>query len=242
VNVSTPARWLIVNADDFGQSSTINRGVMLAHEHGIVTSASLMVRWPTSAAAGSYAREHPALSLGLHVDFGEWAYRDERWVPVYRVGGGDDAGAATDEVFRQLEAFRAMVGADPTHVDSHQHVHRDEPLRSVLIDMGRRLGIPVRSVDPRVRYDGSFYGQSGRGHPVPSALGVAALVRLIETLPPAVTELGCHPGDAGDDLDTMYRDERVREVQTLCDAAVRAAVEASGVRLCSFRDLARVSQ
>ena len=43
-------RHLIVNADDFGQSAGINRGIIEAHEHGIVTSTSLMVRWPAAGA------------------------------------------------------------------------------------------------------------------------------------------------------------------------------------------------
>ena len=38
------SRYLIVNADDFGQSVQVNQGIIHAHEHGIVTSASLMVR------------------------------------------------------------------------------------------------------------------------------------------------------------------------------------------------------
>ena len=46
-------RYLIVNADDFGQSPGINRGVIEAHENGIVTSASLMVRWPAAAEPGT---------------------------------------------------------------------------------------------------------------------------------------------------------------------------------------------
>jgi predicted glycoside hydrolase/deacetylase ChbG (UPF0249 family) len=64
-------RYLIVNADDFGQSDGINQGVVKAYERGIVTSASLMVRWPTASAAAVYARAHPDLSLGLHIDLGE---------------------------------------------------------------------------------------------------------------------------------------------------------------------------
>src|SRR5437879_4472175 len=47
----TEARYLIVNADDFGRSPGVNRGIMSAYEHGIVTSASLMVRWPAAAEA-----------------------------------------------------------------------------------------------------------------------------------------------------------------------------------------------
>ena len=68
-------RFLIVNADDFGQSAGVNRGVAMAHEQGIVTSASLMVRWPAATGAAAFGRAHPGLSVGLHVDLGEWARR-----------------------------------------------------------------------------------------------------------------------------------------------------------------------
>ena len=65
-NGAPPAlRRLIVNADDFGQSPGVNRGIIEAHQHGIVTSASLMVSWPAAAEAAAYgraannAKEHP---------------------------------------------------------------------------------------------------------------------------------------------------------------------------------------
>ena len=70
------ARRLIVNADDFGQTAGINEGIIQCSERGIVTSASLMVRWPSARAATEYARAAPALSVGLHIDLGEWAYRN----------------------------------------------------------------------------------------------------------------------------------------------------------------------
>ena len=50
-------RYLIVNADDFGQSHGVNRGIIEAHERGVVTSASLMVRWPAARKAAAYARK-----------------------------------------------------------------------------------------------------------------------------------------------------------------------------------------
>ncbi len=49
-------KYLIINADDFGQSSGVTRGIIEAHEHGIVTSASFMVRWPAAAEAVAYSR------------------------------------------------------------------------------------------------------------------------------------------------------------------------------------------
>jgi predicted glycoside hydrolase/deacetylase ChbG (UPF0249 family) len=64
-------RTLIVNADDFGLTSGVNAGIARAHEEGILTSASLMVRWPAAAEAAAYAARTPGLSVGLHVDLGE---------------------------------------------------------------------------------------------------------------------------------------------------------------------------
>src|SRR5579884_523282 len=101
-------KHLIVNADDFGLSAGVNRGIIEAHEHGIVTSASLMVRWPATTEAAAYSRDHPDLSLGLHVDLSEWAYRHETWVPLYQVVPTDDITAVADEVLRQLTTFRAL--------------------------------------------------------------------------------------------------------------------------------------
>src|SRR5438552_3240117 len=99
------SRRLIVNADDFGQSRGVNRGILAAHQRGIVTSASLMVRWPAAAEAAALGRAHPRLSVGLHMDLGEWAYRGGEWVPVYEVAQLADPAAVAEEVGRQVAAF-----------------------------------------------------------------------------------------------------------------------------------------
>ena len=232
---SPSARWLIVNADDFGQSHGVNRGIAQAHERGIVTSASLMVRWPAAVQATQYARHHPTLSVGLHVDLGEWACRGGDWLQLYQVVRERDVGTIRAECERQLARFRELVGADPSHLDSHQHVHHDEPVRTVVAEMARSLGVPVRGQDLEIQYRGDFYGQTADGVPIPETISVAALTAFLESLPPGVTELGCHPGDATD-LDTMYAGERLMEVEVLCDPRVRLALETLGVRLCSFRN------
>ena len=228
-------RLLIVNADDFGQNAGVNRGVIEAHEHGIVTSASLMVRWPAAAEAASFARARPALGLGLHVDLGEWARRGEDWVAVYEVVPLDEATAVAAEVERQLGEFRRLTGSDPTHLDSHQHVHRGEPVRSVLVRLARGLGVPLRGFTPAVAYRGDFYGQTHRGEPCPDAITAEALLRLLVDLPAGITELGCHPGYGGGP-GSMYDAERAEEVRALCDLRVRAALAEAGIELAPFRD------
>src|SRR5205807_9210808 len=61
-------KYLIVNGDDFGASSGVNRGIMEAHLHGILTSASLPVNTPGEDEAVRLAAVLLDLSVGLHVD------------------------------------------------------------------------------------------------------------------------------------------------------------------------------
>src|SRR5947209_16345510 len=60
-------RRLIVNADDFGRSRSINEAVIRAHREGILTTASLMVNEPSCAEAVELAKQNPALGVGLHL-------------------------------------------------------------------------------------------------------------------------------------------------------------------------------
>src|SRR5207253_8506206 len=104
----------------------------------------------------------------------------------------------------------------PTHLDSHQHVHRSEPTASAARALAAELNVPLRQNSAGVTYCGRYYGQSDKGMLFPAALKVESLIRLLSALKTGTTELGCHPGfDV--ELDTMYRLERRLEVETLCD-------------------------
>jgi chitin disaccharide deacetylase len=224
---------LIVNADDFGHSDPVNAGVVDAHERGIVTSASLMVKREAAADAAEYARSHPILGVGLHLDLGEWSYcAGTGWVAQYEV----EESQVEAEVRRQLARFRNLTGRDPTHLDSHQHVHLREPARSAVVDAGRTLRVPVRHFDGRIRYRGDFYGQTDTGEPLPEAVTAVALAALVSSLDDGVTELVCHPGQ-GNVYGTSYAAERARELEALCDPRVRTAIEAAGVTLGSFAQI-----
>ncbi len=226
-------RYLIVNADDFGQSSDVNEGIIEAHQYGIVTSASLMVRWPAVEAAVIYAQEHVDLSLGLHIDIGEWAYRDQQWVTLYEVVPTDDMSAVREEVARQLDMFHLLVGKAPTHIDSHQHQHLRGPLQVVLQDVADRLAVPLRHYSEDITYCGAFYGQTATGEALHDAISVRSLMHILETLPPGFTELGCHPGKINT-LNTMYFYERAEELKALCHPLVRASLGTMEIELRSF--------
>jgi len=229
------ARYVIVNGDDFGLSRSVNLGLTEAHERGIVTSASLMVDRPASAEAAAYAREHPRLGVGLHVELQAWQVSR-----LPRKGSARSAAALEQrtaaELDRQLKRFRSLVDRDPSHLDSHQHRHLRDVVRPLFEEQARALGVPLRRLDPRVRFVGDFYGHDGRGRPDTDAISPGSLIALLQGIDVGVTELGCHPGYAAD-LDDWYRMERELEVETLCDPAVRAAVRELEIHLCTFDDV-----
>lgn len=232
-------RNLIINADDFGLSRGINRGIIEARERGIVTSASLMVRYSSSAEAAAYARDHPTFSVGLHFDAAEWRFDGNEWKAAYEVVNSRDAQAVRMELKRQLKTFEALVGHLPTHLDSHQHVHSSEPARSVLLELANELGVPLRSCTGAIIYRGDFYGQTGDGKAFPEGVSLQRLKSLVKELPEGWTELGCHPGYS-EGLDSVYSLEREEELRVLTNhEALQLLADSGSVRLRSFSDFNR---
>jgi predicted glycoside hydrolase/deacetylase ChbG (UPF0249 family) len=232
-------RLLIVNADDFGFTPGVNAGIVRAFEQGIVRSTSLMVCYPAAAEAVAYAKANPGLGVGLHIDLWESVPQGWSWRKLYERCANEEA-AVEAEVRRQLDLFRQMMGREPDHLDTHQHIHQREPVRTVVERIAREVGLPLRG-HGAVRYVGGFYGQDGTGGPYPDGISVARLLELIDALQPGITEFGCHPGDVEDDDPlggTMYRVERNLEVQALCDPRVRERLARGDVRLVRFGDLA----
>ena len=207
-------KWVIVNGDDFGMSAGISRGIVEAHRAGILTSTSLMVNRPASEEAAALGRDCPGLSVGLHLELTD---------PV----------RAPEHVEAQLGRFLDLVGAAPTHLDSHHDVHLDPGVLPHVVAHGARIGAPVRG-HSAIRRITKFYGQG--------QIDVGALLRLVDARAgEGVSELICHPGYVEPGLASSYAAEREVELGTLCDDRVREAMVARGIRLIGFRDLAALA-
>jgi predicted glycoside hydrolase/deacetylase ChbG (UPF0249 family) len=217
----TQVRRLIVNADDFGMTEGVTRGIVEAHAHGIVTSTSLMVDAPGARHAVSLAAEHPNLSIGLH-------FVDD--TPAL-----DDPEHAAREFARQLERFRSLMQAEPTHVDSHHHVHI--PRMSTFAPLVEPLGVPLRG-HGRVRYLGAYFAHPEPGVVELDRIGEPFLVRLLGEIgdDAEFTELGCHPGFVTDELVSSYSGEREIELAVLTNPELRARIEALGLTLASYKN------
>lgn len=151
-------RRLIVNADDFGRSKSINEAVILAHRQGILTTASLMVNEPECDAAVSLAKQNPKLGVGLHLSLlcGVSGLSPEK-IPglVDKQGRFSDQPTAVGfryfsqrnlreqlraEIHEQFRRFRA-TGLVMDHVNGHLHMHLHPTVFQILMDDARELGI-----------------------------------------------------------------------------------------------------
>ncbi|HEX6210512.1 MAG TPA: ChbG/HpnK family deacetylase [Methylomirabilota bacterium] len=245
-------RTLIVNADDFGLTRGVSAGILAAHRHGIVTSATVLVTASVDREQLAQARE-AGLGLGLHLNLtlgkpltrgrslvdGHGAFvRDPR-----RVAAGADARDVRAEALAQVARFEKLVGRRPTHIDTHHHVGLYPPVREVVLEVARGLGVAVRSQDAaartRARSAGlrttdHFFGESGPG-PYWSA---ARTLGHLRALPPGVSEFMCHPGRFDADLGySRYGRQREVEMTGLGTAGARAAAAALGIELRHFGHL-----
>jgi predicted glycoside hydrolase/deacetylase ChbG (UPF0249 family) len=219
-------RLLVVNGDDFGLAPGVNQGIIEAHINGILTSTSLMVLEPGAAAGAELARSHSELSVGLH--FVEDGSADL-----------DDPAEATRSFQEQLERFRELLGRDPTHVDSHHHVHAEAERMATFRAIVAPLGVPLRH-DGQVAYIGGFYAQWEPGVTNLEFVRRPFLRHLIDTeVAEGFTELACHPAHILGDFNSSYLQERAVELATLTEPGLRAELEEAGVELVSYHEWPR---
>lgn len=231
-------KLLIVNADDFGWSTGVNQGIADAHRAGILTSATAMVNFPMFGHAAELARALPKLGVGLHLN----VVHGRPLLPASRVAsllGPDGLFPGPDAMLRrllcgrvaareldaelsaQLDRFRETLG-EPTHVDSHKHMHafgafvpavvrlalklrvprarcpgERGSLRHLFSGTGRKaviLGVFSRRLARALREACVLFPDRFCGTLQSRGLTPAALCSLIDGLGAGTTELMCHPG------------------------------------------------
>jgi hopanoid biosynthesis associated protein HpnK len=132
-------RRLIVNADDFGFTSGVNRGIVEGHSHGVVTSSTLMANGPAFAEAAQMAKTLPNLSVGCHVVLTDGPpvldaaqlpslttgahFRDGMKTFAARaIAGRMNDSEITAEAAAQIRKIQS-AGIAVSHIDTHKHTH-----------------------------------------------------------------------------------------------------------------------
>jgi chitin disaccharide deacetylase len=152
------ARRLIINADDFGLSPSVNEAVIRAHREGILTTASLMVNEAGFDEAVKLAKENPKLGVGLHLTLlhGHSALPPGKIPGLVNARGefsnspvgvgmkyffdSDLLEPLRAEITAQFEKFRS-TGLILDHVNGHLHLHLHPIIFKILMDGSEKLGI-----------------------------------------------------------------------------------------------------
>jgi len=149
---------LIVNADDLGWTDGVNRGIVEAFHHGIVTSTSLLANGGAFAGGVEAARSAPGLGVGVHLNLSDGPpVADRETVTSLLNKDGEFAGGPENLLLRrarrglllaevenewdaQIQKVRD-AGISPTHLDGHKHVHMLPGLFEIALKLAKRHDI-----------------------------------------------------------------------------------------------------
>ena len=157
-------KQLIVNADDFGASPGVNRGILHAHQHGIVTSTTVMINLPDAAAGLEHALANaPDLGIGLHLNVtagapvsppeqvaslldadGQFVHIDA-WATRF---AQIDPDHLRREIQAQFDRFASLAGRPPDHLDAHHHATYLHPagLQTMIALAHAHGDLPMRGI------------------------------------------------------------------------------------------------
>ncbi|WP_300000633.1 chitin disaccharide deacetylase [uncultured Cedecea sp.] len=248
---------LIVNADDFGLSKGQNYGIIEACHNGLVTSTTALVNGAAIRHAVELSRTLPTLGVGMHFvltqgkplstmqgltregRLGKWLWQmaEQGCLPL-------------DEIARELDCqyryFIELFGREPTHIDSHHHVHMLASIYPVVAEFAREKGLPVR-LDRRFiqqdalaqgvprssdAFSSDFYGDTVSEAQFLQILD-AALLDNVSSL-----EVMCHPSFIDSIvMESTYCYPRLTELDILTSASLKQAVKSRGFRLGNYYSL-----
>jgi chitin disaccharide deacetylase len=146
---------LIINADDFGYSRSVNYGIVDAHTEGVLTSTTLMTNMPGAEHAYELGEKHKSLGIGIHLTLtcGKPILKnhctlvdaDGNFKKLYHYQKlfHIDANELYAEWKAQIESF-LDTGLIPTHLDSHHHINNLEPILPVFLELAKEYKLPVR--------------------------------------------------------------------------------------------------
>ncbi|MGI6362361.1 MAG: carbohydrate deacetylase [Bacillota bacterium] len=263
-------RKLIINADDFGLTPGINQAVMRAHREGILTSATLMAGGLAWQEAVALAAKTPTLGVGVHLTITAL----KPVLPPERVPSLVDAAGNFRRQFwrvlvwnnKEVEAeWRAQIqrlleaGLEPTHLDSHHHIHLWPPLLAIACRLAREFGIPaVRAISPasfrlmpvpdiQRRIAARSWRQAEKcplGRPATVAALEAAgeteesIAGYLHKLGSGIHELYAHPGIPGDGqlaAISSLTEKRIAETELLCSDSFKGAIDRAAIDVVSYK-------
>jgi predicted glycoside hydrolase/deacetylase ChbG (UPF0249 family) len=248
------AKYLIINADDFGLAPGINQAVIDLHQAGVVTSTSLMINTPGFNDAVKRVRHVPTLGVGLHFNLSEGSpIAPPNWIPSLVDHKGEfsnnldwDESDVMTELKAQMHRLQS-AGINPTHIDSHGFIQKRMAVYRPMLILARTMNLPMRRTgwepDTRINslpgvvdkfYSNVYFEVNGK----------SLLLNNLHSVPHGTSELICHPGYVDEHLPKVSTWTEVREIEynVLADPEVLKTMRALKITLINYSQVSYLSR
>jgi predicted glycoside hydrolase/deacetylase ChbG (UPF0249 family) len=261
-------KTLILNADDYGRTPSISKGIRQAHLQGLVSTTTAMMNYYSTAQDDLRVAltECPKLGLGVHLTLTSGSpvlpaaqlptltNPDGSFFKLNQLGENFtkvNPAELKAEWRAQIEKF-LETGATIDHLDSHHHTsYYTEIGFGIMLDLASEYGAPVRRPralahpdNDRLEFTERILRERGTWCPsnfvtdfYDEGATLDNLLNVLKTLPEGVTEIMSHPGYVDEEIlrESSYNRQRERELAVLTDPQARAALDANGIKLATFR-------
>ena len=248
---------LIVNADDYGDSLSVNSGIRYAHEKGVVTSTSLLANGKHFEDAITKLPSTLGLGIHLNLSYGKALSRnkvlDKHF--QYKILLKKVSPSFIEKELRaQIEKVKER-GLHIDHVNSHQHVHAFSPVKEIVLKLAQEYKIPAirwqkeraKRIEFNKRYlknvlishslgkcpmktTDHYFGTIHTGNP--------QLKHYFSYLTFSGTaEICCHPAEKSLQRRDKFSLSRAKELKVLCHPKLKEAIEKKKIQLIRFQDL-----
>ena len=251
-------RRLIINADDCNLTPGVTRGILLAHDRGVVTSTTLLMNLPLSDETVRQLKKRKDLGLGVHlnVTLGKPLSVPSQIPSLVKPEGlfrrPDDYRKKmpsrkdlVGEYESQIRLFEKRFGTQPDHVDTHHHLHELPVFFEAFASVARKWKIPVRRSVLFGRLDSRETAALKTTDYLFGNLEAKFLWQpgpfwgVVENLPEGTSEIACHPGFYDADLRRMssLRQMREAELKLFSGSPLRKKLADLGIELIRFSQI-----
>lgn len=154
---------IIINADDFGFSESINNGIIDAYKEGLISSTTIMINMPYAEDAIFKWKKNCSLGLGLHINLTQGSpiatdvkslvdsnnmFHNHKKIEKMEVD------VTYDDVYKEIKMqIEKLLSYDVEidHLDYHHNIHLNPCIRLALINVALEYNLPIRTVDDSFR-------------------------------------------------------------------------------------------
>ena len=251
---------MIVNADDFNLTNGVSKGILEAHDSGIVTSTSALINLPIPKSILAEVLKRKSLGVGLHLNITLGSPLTAK-ATIHSLLNPDgffkkrhdlnfkkiSAAELHLEYQAQIERFKEIFRRLPTHLDTHHHLHEGQKVFDVLARLAIHYHIPLRRSSrcgsrirkifssKRIRLADYLWEDLDSR----KAWTQKSLAETILSMKSGFHELMCHPGRCDGVLmkKSSFNRLRERELKALCSQKIKRTVKSKEICLINFAEL-----